>query len=388
MTLKSPENPVLKRDWANILFLSITPMAAMGGVFFLWHQGAFHLETFVFTFILAMISGLSVTAGYHRLFAHRSYEASWLFRLFVLLFGAASFENSARKWCSDHRNHHRYVDTDNDPYNIKKGFWHAHMGWIFWKSDPPPSYSNVPDLMADPLIRFQDKYYVWLATFFGFVLPMGITSLWNDPWGGLIFGGLCRVVVNHHFTFSINSFCHLIGKQPYSDKNSSRDSALLAFFTYGEGYHNFHHAFQADYRNGIRAFHWDPSKWFIYFMNKIGIATHLKKTSEARILAAKLRMDEVRLKLKVQAGFLLPSRVVTEEWITTARVRLEEAHQHFLRLKEEYTKLKKAKLFAVHEKMHWMNEQATRIKKDLQHAKASFDLAMNSWGQLCCEAGI
>lgn len=281
-----------KINWANLLFLSTTPLVAIIGVSILLWKGTLHWGTWILTAAMAMATGLSITAGYHRLFTHRSYEASWPLRLFFLIFGAASFENSAKHWCSDHREHHRHVDCDPDPYNIKKGFWHAHIGWIFFKKDPAHSFDNIADLLRDPLIRFQDRFYYPIAVLAGFALPMGIASLWGDLWGGLLLAGMARVVFNHHATFLINSYCHFIGKQPYSDKDTSKDSWLMAFLTYGEGFHNFHHAFQADYRNGFRFFHWDPTKWTIWILAKLRLARNLRRIPKEKILQAKLRLKE------------------------------------------------------------------------------------------------
>lgn len=283
-----------KINWVNAVFLIATPIVAIVGVFYLIWRGQLHWGTWILALVMSKVTGLSITAGYHRLFTHRSYEASWLVRLLFLIFGAASFENSAKNWCSDHREHHLHVDHDPDPYNIKKGFFHAHMGWIFYKKDPSHTINNIPDLMSDLLIRFQDRYYYPIAVFIGFGLPTAIASLWGDPWGGFLLAGVARTVLNHHATFLINSFCHFIGRQPYSDQDSSKDSWLMAFLTFGEGFHNFHHTFQADYRNGHRGYHWDPTKWFIWMMAKLRLAKNLRRIPKEKILLAKVRLKEKR----------------------------------------------------------------------------------------------
>lgn len=283
-----------KINWANAIFLITTPIASIIGISILLWKDKLHWGTWILFGAMAIATGFSITAGYHRLFTHRSYEARWPARLFFLIFGAASFENSAKYWCSDHREHHEHVDQEEDPYNIKKGFFHAHIGWIFFKKVPPPSFENVADLMRDPLIRFQDRHYYWIAVAAGFLLPMGIGSLWGDPWGGLFLAGIARVVFNHHATFLINSFCHFVGRQPYSDKDSSKDSWLMAFLTYGEGFHNFHHSFQADYRNGYRFYHWDPTKWMIWVLAKLRLAKNLRRIPLEKIRLARIRLKEKR----------------------------------------------------------------------------------------------
>ena len=128
-------------------------------------------------------------------------EGSKLLRLFYLFFGAAAFQNSALCWASDHRNHHKYVDTDLDPYNIKRGFWFAHIGWVFLNLNNNTDHRNVTDLKNDPFINFQDRHYFKIGIVFSFLLPMGIAALWGDWLGGLIVAGFLRIVLNHHFTF-------------------------------------------------------------------------------------------------------------------------------------------------------------------------------------------
>lgn len=344
-----------KVDWVNTLFLTITPVVALVGVPILIWSGQLRWETWVLTFVMAGATGLSITAGYHRLFTHRSYEASTVVRFFFLIFGAAAFENSAKKWCSDHREHHQYVDKELDPYNIQKGFLHAHMGWIFFKKDPPATFENIPDLLRDPLIVFQDRYYYLLAFGVGFLLPMAVASVWKDPWGGLLLAGVLRVVFNHHATFLINSLCHFFGKQPFSDQNSSRDNGLIAFLTYGEGYHNFHHAFQADYRNGFRPYHWDPTKWTIWALKWMGLAHHLRCTPKEKIWVTRLRMQEKYILEKIGSG---------GEFVKATRLKLEEITIRFCRLKMEYRNLKKKSL----------KEEIRKTKLALKEAKASWKM--------------
>lgn len=360
-----------KISWLNTSFMVLTPFIALVGVPFLIWTDQLRGATWILTFVLAILSGLSITAGYHRLYSHRSYEASWPVRLFFLLFGAATFENSARKWCSDHREHHQHVDQEPDPYNIQKGFWHAHIGWILYQKEPGHQYDNVPDMMQDPLVRFQDRYYFIIAAFFGLFLPMGIAALWGDPWGGLILAGVARVVFNHHSTFLINSLCHYIGKQPYSDQNSSRDSSLMAFLTYGEGYHNFHHAFQADYRNGFRGYHWDPAKWMIRFFSWVKLTKNLRQIPKEKILFTKLRMQEKCLLEKAMRG-KTTAQLRMENLIKGTRLKFEEAYSQFCKLKTEYRKLKKSKMSAMEDQLHLLKREIQKTKQTLKEARISW----------------
>jgi stearoyl-CoA desaturase (delta-9 desaturase) len=244
--------------------------------------------------IWTLACGFSVTAGYHRLFAHGTYRAHGLVRAFYLVFGAAAVENSALKWCSDHRRHHSYVDEADDPYNIRRGFWWAHMGWIFFKDPPQAPGGDVRDLERDALVRWQHRFYVPLAVLAGFAMPMAVGWALGDAWGGLVLAGFARLIVLYHATFCVNSLAHYIGSQPYSDRNSSRDSFVTALITLGEGYHNFHHTFPYDYRNGIRGYQVDPTKWLIHALSATGLATDLVRAPQDTILKARLRMDERR----------------------------------------------------------------------------------------------
>ncbi|MEM6820966.1 MAG: fatty acid desaturase, partial [Verrucomicrobiota bacterium] len=239
--------------------------------------------------VLFCASGLSITFGYHRLFAHKAFEAAAPLRWFCLVFGAAAFENSALDWVSDHRRHHKHTDHDQDPYDISRGFFHAHIGWILFKLKPLPPYDNVADLQKDKFVMWQHRHWLEIAFVVGFIFPTIIGALiggWVGALGGFLFGGVLRTVCVQHCTFCINSLCHSIGNQPYSRRCSARDSWIMALFTFGEGYHNYHHEFQHDYRNGIRPWHWDPTKWLIWGFSKFGITKKLRTVPETKIQAA------------------------------------------------------------------------------------------------------
>lgn len=283
----------LKRlNWANTLFLIITPIVAIVGTTLLCVFGLVHWPTWILAGAFTILGGLSITAGYHRLFSHNSYKAAWPIRLILLLFGAATFEGSVLEWATDHRNHHRYTDTNKDPYSIKKGFWWAHMGWLFMLDTNKRDFSNVDDLMQDPLVRFQHRYYVILAFLMGFVLPTAIAALWGDALSGFIIAGALRITFVQQATFCINSVCHVFGKRPFSEEQSACDQWVTALITYGEGYHNFHHQFPLDYRNGIRAYHFDPTKWLIYGLSCLGLTWGLKRIAKTRIIHYRVRNDK------------------------------------------------------------------------------------------------
>lgn len=276
-----------KNNWRNIFFfVFVTAGALVGAPLYLRSQGFRSADWILFAVYLAG-TGMSITVGYHRLYSHRAFSAHRLVHLFTLFFGAAAFEQSALDWASQHRDHHRFVDTERDPYNIKKGFFYAHMGWLlFWTRHI--HHDNVQDMTADPLIRNQhERYYLW-CILSGILVPVAIGYLAGSLWGALWIAVCLRVFLVHHATFSINSVCHRFGRATYDPHATARDHWLVAFLTNGEGYHNFHHRFPSDYRNGVRWYHWDPSKWFIALCSFLGLATGLKRTSEKTILEARL----------------------------------------------------------------------------------------------------
>ena len=247
-------------------------------------------DTFQWLWALAFLylNGMSITGGYHRLWAHRSYNAHPALKWFFAFWGAGALQNSILIWASDHRRHHRHVDDNiKDPYSAGRGLWFSHMGWMLrqYRSNTP-DLSNAKDLQRDPIVMWQHEHYVVLTTFMNLGLPV-LLGIWHgDIIGTVLLVGLLRLVVNHHVTFFINSLAHFWGKRPYTESNSARDNGFLAFLTYGEGYHNYHHIFQTDYRNGIRWWQWDPTKWMIALCGRVGLASNLNRVSNFKIQRA------------------------------------------------------------------------------------------------------
>ncbi len=286
-------------NWFNLTFLLGTFLVALVGTpWYLLTTGLGWPEAVTFV-VLYLFTGLSVTAGYHRLFAHKTYQAAWPVRLFFLVFGAGAIENSVLNWAADHRVHHAHVDEERDPYNIQKGFWWAHIGWIFFDNESPPP-SVVRDLAEDPLIRWQNRYYVWIAIGVAAGIPLAVGLATGRLLGCLLIGGVLRIVMSHHSTFFINSLCHMIGRQTYSREHSARDSPVMAVLAFGEGYHNYHHSFPFDYRNGVKVWHFDPAKWMIWVLARLRLARDLRRAPEAAILKAKIEMQFERAKERLQ----------------------------------------------------------------------------------------
>ncbi|MFN0117084.1 MAG: acyl-CoA desaturase [Elusimicrobiota bacterium] len=379
------KNFLAKIDLINASFLVLTPIIAFTGTAYLAFTHSIQWETIVLAIFMAIATGVGITGGYHRLFSHRGYEARSLYKLFMLLFGAAAFENSALHWSSDHRKHHKYVDTNLDPYNIKRGFWFAHMGWVMLRYDGSHQYNNVSDLEEDKLVQWQNRHYVKIGIIVGFVFPTLLASIWGDPLGGFFIAGFLRTVMNHHFTFSINSFAHMIGKRPYSDQNTSRDSWFLALVTYGEGYHNYHHKFPTDYRNGIRAYHWDPTKWIIKTMEKFGQTYNLRQIPNETILRARLKMDEKRLVLALEK---VPTLKIKKEFILSTRAKIEQTYVQFRYLKTEYKRLKQERMAALSHQVDAINERIEKLKIDIEISKKRLQESISEWGQMCSSYGV
>jgi len=286
----------LRVNWITALFLLLTPLVAVAwGTAHIHRAGVHVVEVAAFAFYVCA-TGFSITTGYHRLFAHRSYDCSRIVKIGYLLFGAAAFQHSVISWCSDHRYHHKHVDGDDDPYSIQRGFFWAHIGWLLvTRHKEQADHSNVHDLMADPWIRLQHRFYVPIAMLMGFGVPFAFGWTVGAPWGCVLWAGIFRVVLVHHSTFLVNSLAHTLGRRPYTLAVSARDSVVTALLTFGEGYHNFHHRFAADYRNGVARTSWDPSKWLIRGLEALGLAWNLRRVPRERIVAARLACDTERL---------------------------------------------------------------------------------------------
>lgn len=301
--------PYARVDWINTAFLLIISLLALiAAPIYLFKCGIDWFLGGLFIFY-TLATGMSITLGYHRLFSHLSFKAKWPVRLFTLVFGACAFENSVLNWASDHRRHHKHTDHDDDPYNIKEGFLWAHIGWILFKVLPEPPLDNVSDLRKDRLVMWQHRTDKLIALGVGLLLPTVLGYYWNG-WegalGGFLVVGALRVFVVQQCTFFINSLCHTIGRQPYSTKCSARDSTLMAFLTFGEGYHNFHHRFQHDYRNGVKRWEFDPTKWAIWCLSKVGLVSDMRRVPEHRILLAE--MEEARRRVEERLSHINDSQ--------------------------------------------------------------------------------
>ena len=230
--------------------------------------------------LLYNITGLGITVGYHRLITHRSFDCPTWVKAVLLIDGGWALENSVLKWGADHIRHHAHCDEEADPYNAQRGFWYSHCGWLFFK-DRYPAEKYASRLQQDAVVMWQHRYYVPIVLS-GLALPFVVGVLFNGWIAGLgsfLLAGVGRTFLVLNSTFCINSICHLWGTRPHSESDSSRDSGWVSLLAFGEEYHNYHHAYQSDYRNGPHWYNFDPSKWLIFLLATVGLATSLRKST-------------------------------------------------------------------------------------------------------------
>ena len=370
-------------NWPTTLFLGGSFLvAAIGTPLYAMQVGLTWFD-FIHFMIWVHLTGMSITVGYHRLFSHRAFRANWLVRAATALFGAGAFQNSVLQWSSEHRYHHKYVDRDGypyDPYNINRGFFFAHVGWLLAHAERPLPQDNVKDLRRDPLLRWQDRHINLIAVVVGLGLP-ALVGLGHAAWvggslgmgalGGFLIGGCLRLVVVQHCTFFINSLCHMIGRRPYDGTQTARDNELLAFFTFGEGYHNYHHTFQHDYRNGVKPWTWDPSKWVIWLLSKIGLVSRLRRVPQETIWMARIHEKRRVLEQKLAGG----KGDLSEQFsalLKSQEARLEQAYDSFKVLWAEYSRV------AAH-KLGPSQKRIRELRVELKAARHEIRAGMRAW---------
>ncbi|KIJ66509.1 hypothetical protein HYDPIDRAFT_151085 [Hydnomerulius pinastri MD-312] len=308
MTAEQAQPPA-KIWWSNAVFFVSIHFAAAFGVYYR-PPTLVPRATLVMAFSLWQLADFGITIGYHRLYSHRAFRASLPVRVVLVALGSSAFQGSVKWWCLRHRLHHRFTDDPiSDPYAATRGLLYSHMGWIFFR----PKYQRMElvdreDLDRDPVVRFQHKYYglyvfsipysvvdgffaVLIALITGYGVPVLLGYSWGDPIGAFIYGGLATRLAVWHCTFLVNSLAHWDGLQLYSDENTSRGNLLLALLTGGEGNHNFH-AFPHDYRSGPSRLDWDPSKWIIAFLYRLGLVKTVRRARPEDIKEAKQYMHQ------------------------------------------------------------------------------------------------
>ncbi|KAM6517568.1 stearoyl-CoA 9-desaturase [Fusarium solani] len=211
--------------------------------------------------------------------------------------GAGAVEGSIRWWVKGHRAHHRYTDTDQDPYSVNKGFLYSHLGWMVMKQNPKRvGRTDISDLNEDPVVIWQHCHFLSCVLVMAIVFPMLVCGLgWGDWSGGFVYAGILRIFTVQQATFCVNSLAHWLGDQPFDDRRSPRDHFITALITLGEGYHNFHHEFPSDYRNTIEWWQYDPTKWAIMVWEFLGLAYDLKHLRSNEIEMGRIQQLQKKL---------------------------------------------------------------------------------------------
>ncbi len=350
-----PTSPSAPLVWTNILLFLLTFLVAVAVVPWYGLTHGYSAAAWITCGVFLAANELSITAGYHRLWAHRTYEAHWSVRALFLIFGTMALQNSAWVWCSGHRRHHLNVDDEDlDPYSARRGFWFSHIGWMV-RAYPSgvENFTNIPDLRRDRMLTFQHRHYVPLVLATNIGLPLLVGWLTGHLWGTFLLAGVLRLVLSHHFTFFINSLAHMWGSRPYSEANTARDNPVLAVLTFGEGYHNFHHHFAHDYRNGVRWWQWDPTKWLIAGLHYVGLTRKLKRTPVFQIQRALLAMQFTRAEslLARAASTAAPSR------ISELRQHIAGEYETFTAAVADWAKIKE----------QWLTEKKRAVVEHWEH---------------------
>ncbi|XP_043273753.1 acyl-CoA Delta-9 desaturase-like isoform X2 [Venturia canescens] len=289
-SLQSSESTKTKTEyrrrlvWVNIVIFTFLHIAAVYGAYLTFTSAK--LYTTLLAFVLYQCTGLGITAGAHRLWAHRAYKATWQLRLILMLFNTMAFQNSVIEWARDHRVHHKYSETDADPHNAKRGFFFAHVGWLLCKKHPDVSSKgkgiDLSDLEQDPILRFQETHYAYFMPFMCFILPTVIpVYMWNESWSNAFFvSTVFRYVFTLNMTWLVNSAAHLFGNKPYDRFINPAQNKMVSMMALGEGWHNYHHVFPWDYKTAeLGNYRFNITTAFIDFFAKIGWAYDLKRVS-------------------------------------------------------------------------------------------------------------
>ncbi|GEK15535.1 acyl-CoA desaturase [Aliivibrio fischeri] len=354
--------------WLNVFIFTSSFLLAFVATPIYAYYNPLGSEHWIWLLLTFSFCNLSITAGYHRLWSHKAYNSHPTLRFIFALGGAFALQNSALHWSSDHRIHHRHVDdNDKDPYSAKRGFWFSHIGWMLrhYKPATYDDYGNCRDLQKDNILMWQHKHYIALALIMNIGVPLLLGVIYGDIIGMLLMIGAVRLTLSHHTTFFINSLAHIWGSQPYTEKNTARDNGFLAIFTFGEGYHNYHHIFENDYRNGIYWWQYDPTKWFIKTCSWLGLAHKLRVSPQAKIEKAKALMLRKKAESKIAT---LHNYHAIKEHLEAEYDALIERMAEYYDSKKQLIENKKDSLSKKYE-LALLNVQHKQIKMQFEHQK-------------------
>ncbi len=280
----------------NAIAVIVPFLGLVLGIVFLWGHGFSWVELGLFLGMY-IVTGVGITVGYHRLFTHRAFETSRVMQFILAVLGSMAVQGPLMQWVAMHRRHHQHSDQDGDPHSphlhgggfldLVRGAWHAHVGWVF-KPDPADLAHYNRDLRQSRTLRAASALFpLWVAL--GLLIPavLGgvLTASWMRALFGLIWGGLARIFLVHHITWSVNSVCHVWGRRPYASGDHSRNNFLFGILALGEGWHNNHHAFPTSARHGLRWWQFDLSYCVIRGMALLGLVWKVKVPSKQALTA-------------------------------------------------------------------------------------------------------
>ena len=360
------------RDWATTLFILGYHIILLVGLPFYFFNHSPSWQMWTISAILLYAAGMAITAGYHRFYSHTTYKTNRLIEAVLLFFASLATQGSALKWSCDHRRHHAFVDTDRDPYSINKGFWFAHILWMFRKTEPIDK-KVVADLYKNPLVMFQHKYYVFCMLGSNLLATLAVGYFLNDYLGAFAISWLTRLFFLHHFTWFINSLAHTWGAQAFSKEHTAVDNYCISLVTFGEGYHNYHHTFANDYRNGIKWYHFDPTKWLIWTLAKCGLASNLRRMSPMQVKEKILLEDKQVLSERLK-NYWVENKQHLESSVEKMSGEILSKFSHFQELATQYKNIKKEEFQD--------KEVVRKIKGDLKSLKKSIQIDWKHWKKL------
>lgn len=282
--LKKAEKRKINLVWRNIIMFSLVHVIAVYGGWLMITSAKW--RTILFALGLYYTSIIGITAGSHRLWAHRSYKARLPLRILLVVLNTIAFQDCAMHWARDHRVHHKYSETDADPHNATRGFFFSHVGWLLCKKHPEVVAKgrciDISDLLADPVLMFQKRYYMYLMPLLCFILPTMIPVYgWNETWmNAFCVAAMFRWTGVLNVTWCVNSAAHKWGSRTYDKNINPSNNISVAAFALGEGFHNYHHVFPWDYKTAeLVNYKMNVTTAFIDFFARIGWAYDLKSVS-------------------------------------------------------------------------------------------------------------
>ncbi|ETV70607.1 hypothetical protein H257_13981 [Aphanomyces astaci] len=310
--------------WYNVIILSVWHAMAVYTLFFVLPQASF-VAILTLWVGLWFFSGLGITAGAHRLWAHRSYKARLPLQIFLALCNSMAFQGSIYEWSRDHRVHHKGSDTTADPHNSRRGFFFAHMGWVMVRKHADVfregKKMNFADLDNDKLVQFQKKHYLASVLLMCYVFPSIVGYLcFDSAWQGFWIGGVYRHVWVLHMTWCVNSVAHFFGYKPYDRNSRAVENLFVSIGAIGEGWHNYHHRYPTDYATGEMGVtgQWNPTKGFIDLMASVGLAYDMKRSTTA---AATREKNRIAVDREILKGVLQPPSSIDQfvNWLFFGR---------------------------------------------------------------------